>query len=455
MKRLRILLSAHELSPSQGSECAEGWNLVTRLAQYHDITVLYARGSQFAPNAYETAIKKFYSENTNEYNIEFIAIPQPRLTLLVAAINKRISKTGSSIGIPFLYYFGYRQWQKEAYKTASLLLKSSSFAPGSSPGQAFRLSLFALVHHLTSINFREPGYLWKLGVPFIWGPTGGTAKLPLKFASDLGFRTQLSENLRNLVNAIALRFKKRITEAIKRSSLIYTFSQEDLELFKLKGAKSVELMLDAGCQSPNLAVLQSDSLTVSQSHRLKILWVGQLIRRKALDILLNAVSGDPELEERVEITIVGNGPLRSRYQQQISRLGLTNTTITGWLSHEEVFNHMISSDVLVHTSYREATSNVIPEALSCGLPVICHDICGMAIAVTDQCGIKVPLESHEKSVTGFRQALRIFIAPQPATGNRHPATFLREGALARATELSWDHMANRIALDYARIANQS
>lgn len=446
MKRLRILLSAHELSPYQGSECAEGWNLVTRLAQYHDITVFYARGSQFIPDAYETAIKKYYTENPNEFNIKFIPIPQPRLTLLVASINKRISKTGSSIGIPFLYDFGYRLWQKSAYRYAKAHLEPRTSHP----------IPFSIVHHLTSINFREPGYLWKLGLPFIWGPTGGTAKLPPKFASDLGFRTQVSENLRNLVNAMALRFRKRIKEAIKRSSLIYTFSHEDLELFKSKGAKSVELMLDAGCQSPSLSVSSSLGLSVSRSSSLNVLWVGQLIRRKALDILLNAVSGDPELLEKVEITIVGDGPLRARYQQQISKNGFSNTTITGWLSHEEVFNRMISSDVLVHTSYREATSNVIPEALSCGLPIICHDISGMAIAITKECGIKVPLESYEKSVLGFRQALRELLPSSPHLNNTSPhLTALKAGSLHRATDLSWNHLANRLALDYARIANQS
>jgi glycosyltransferase involved in cell wall biosynthesis len=117
---------------------------------------------------------------------------------------------------------------------------------------------------------------------------------------------------------------------------------------------------------------------------------------------------------------------------------------------------MISSDVLVHTSYREATSNVIPEALSCGLPVICHDISGMAIAVTQECGIKVPLESHEKSVLGFRQALRELLPTSQNLNTTSPhLAALKSGSLHRATDLSWDHFANRLALDYARITNQS
>lgn len=41
-KQLNILISAHEMSPYQGSECAEGWNIVKRLGEYHNITVLYS-----------------------------------------------------------------------------------------------------------------------------------------------------------------------------------------------------------------------------------------------------------------------------------------------------------------------------------------------------------------------------------------------------------------------------
>jgi hypothetical protein len=38
MKRLRVLISSHEFSPEQGSECAVGWNIATRMAAYHDVT---------------------------------------------------------------------------------------------------------------------------------------------------------------------------------------------------------------------------------------------------------------------------------------------------------------------------------------------------------------------------------------------------------------------------------
>ena len=79
MKRLKVLISAHELSPVQGSECAEGWNIVTRLAEYHDVTVIYAKGSQFSPNDYELAVEAWLSESGNLQNVPvFVAVHTKR-----------------------------------------------------------------------------------------------------------------------------------------------------------------------------------------------------------------------------------------------------------------------------------------------------------------------------------------------------------------------------------------
>ena len=43
---------------------------------------------------------------------------------------------------------------------------------------------FDLVHQVNFMTFREPGYLWTLDAPFVWGPWGGGAELPLAFLAD-------------------------------------------------------------------------------------------------------------------------------------------------------------------------------------------------------------------------------------------------------------------------------
>lgn len=111
-RRLRVLIIAHECSPVQGSECATGWNIITRLSAYHDVTVLYASGSQREPHSYVASIDKFIQENGPVAGVRFVNIDQPKFTRSIASFNKFFAGLGS-IGLPLLYYIGYRYWQKQ------------------------------------------------------------------------------------------------------------------------------------------------------------------------------------------------------------------------------------------------------------------------------------------------------------------------------------------------------
>ena len=119
------------------------------------------------------------------------------------------------------------------------------------------------------------------------------------------------------------------------------------------------------------------------------------------------------------------------------------------VKHSAVFEMMAKADVFVHTSIQEATSSVIMEALTMGLPVVCHDAFGMSMAINDSCGIKVPLISPEESVKGFHKAMEKILV------DRDFLKKLKSGAYKRAAETSWDVMAETMANDYIVIANKN
>lgn len=429
--RLNVLVSAHELNPYGGSECAEGWNVVTRLSKYHNITVLYASGSQFDPFSYESAIKDYFSKNKDLSNINFIAIPQTRVTTLISLINKKITRKKSSIGNPFLYYLGYSLWEKQAYTVAKELCRTSKFD---------------IIHHLTSISFREPGLLWKLGIPFVWGPTGGLSRIPFQFYKYLGYKAYSKEFIRNSVNHIQFFSHYRVRQALKHSSLIYTFSKEDELQFSKRSGNKPKILLDA-------ATYCTFKVNVPDTNKylpLKLVWCGELIQRKSLDIVLYAINSAPELKDKIILKVIGGGPLEEYYKTLSETLGFVNCIEwLGKVDRQVVFDIMNESDLLVHSSYREATSHVIPEALSHGLPVVCHDINGMSIAVTNECGIKIPLISPEKSIEGFKEALIKLV------NNHVELNRLKIGAIKRSKELSWDKMVETIANDYINIYNRN
>lgn len=427
MKRLNILISAHELSPFLGSECAEGWNIVSRLGKYHNVSVLYAKTNQLNTNDYESMLEIYYSSNPNPYKIDFIPIAQPKSTQCIVSLNKLISRDISSIGNPFLYYIGYSFWQKKAYKEAKKICKVKNID---------------IVHHLTSISYREPGFLWKLPIPFIWGPTGGMSKIPSSFYRFLGLKSTFFELIRTSINTLQFYTNIRIYKAIKKSAIIYTFSKEDQSIFQKRSNNKPRLMLDAASIIPELNIKNSSS----DSKYISVLWCGQLIKRKALEIILYALCSDNQLKEKIKLKIVGTGPLEQYYKTLAAKLNIESCIEwTGQVDRQSVFNIMNKSDLFIHSSYREATSNVIPEALANGLPVICHDINGMSIAVTENSGIKIPLISPAKSILGFKDAILYLI------NNPEELSRLKVGAVKRAKELSWDSMVEIIAKDYIEI----
>ena len=179
----------------------------------------------------------------------------------------------------------------------------------------------------------------------------------------------------------------------------------------------------------------------------KLLWVGRLEERKAINILLEAVKSLKELKDIFEIQIIGNGSQEYLLESKIEELKAYKISWLKNVKHDDIFVIMKNSDILIHTSYREATTNVIPEALSMGLPVICHKISGMDIVINDSCGIKIPLISPEVSIAGFAAAIKLLITDMKFLDN------LKQGVKKRAMEISWDNIAEEIASDYIQIYN--
>jgi glycosyltransferase involved in cell wall biosynthesis len=423
-----VLIIAHEFSPMQGSECAEGWNIVTRLASYHNVTVLYASGSQANPNGYVNAINDFIKKQGPVEGLTFINIDQPKSTKMIASGNKAFSKLGA-IGLPVLYYLGYKYWQKAAFKKAKQLHQEEKFD---------------VIHQLTQIAFREPGLWWKLGIPFFWGPTGGVTTLPKKFYELLSGKNKMLERIRTFSNFYQFNYSSRVIKANKLASVIYAFSKEDAQLFKKRATGEIKLMLDAGSANHSFPDMERKT----SSTVLKGIWCGQLIERKAAIILLKALALSEATKKQVQFQIVGGGSLEKMLHEEAARLGLDNIEWIKNVSRETVFHLMSNADFCVHTSIREATSNVIPEALSCGLPVICHDVNGMSIAINDTCGIKIPFISPAESIEGFHKAITTLVQ------NKNYLDQLKSGAAIRSQEISWVKMAETIATDYSEIVNR-
>ena len=432
-KRLTVLVSAHEVSPVLGSECSSGWNVLTRLGEYHNIVVLHAETNQFETNNYKEEIEKLWDQG-EENSVKFVSIPQPNITKIIAGLNRLLSPAKTSVGIPPLYFLGVYFWERAVFRQAKWLMRSTQFD---------------LVHHFNHISYREPGLLYKTGLPFIWGPVSGAFNLPLPFLSDRPFGFRVKFILRNFLSRWRNRFAVRIKNAARNASLILYVTPGDKLFFESKNCHHIRPSLDVGA---NVAFQSSESTEAFSAPQtddfLRVLWVGRLDYIKSLDILLKALGGDEGLLSKVQLTIVGDGELLNHYKAMAVEQGIHNILWAGAVSNAEVFDFMKSADVLVHTSVKEAGSAVVLEALSVGLPVICHDAFGFSYTITESCGLKVPFKDPRESIQGFNRALwRCINDPELVPS-------LKLGAKDRASNLSWDYLAKSIAIDYSNIISE-
>ena len=301
---------------------------------------------------------------------------------------------------------------------------------------------FDLVHQLNIVCYREPGYLWKLGVPFIWGPVGGAVSMPWPYFSMLGWRDRALYGVRNLVNWLQMRIKQRCRRAARSARHIWATNEDSRRMIAQVWGCPCEVMLESGTQPvPDAAVRNYDG-----TRPLRLAWSGSHTGRKALPILLHALAR-LKAHANVEVMILGSGPQSAQCRALAVRLGVEPMIRwLGQLPRAQAVAQVAAADVFVSTSVQEETSLVVTEALSLGLPVICHDACGMGIAVTEACGIKVPSRRTSKSIEGFAAAIQ-FLSANPSAVQR-----LSAGALDRAVELSWSANARRMADMYHRVA---
>jgi len=324
--------------------------------------------------------------------------------------------------IPGVGYLSYNLWQRRALRLARALHKEVGFD---------------LVHHVNIIGFREPGYLWKLGLPFVWGPIGGTQNYPWRFLLEAGVPGALSEAVRNVLNRLQFRWSCRVRRACRvAASVIAANSTGQRDFMRVHGVSPI-LMREVG-----VAEVCDRRPQRMPYDRLRILWSGSLITRKALSILIKALAQLPT-GVKFELRVVGDGPLRSRSARLACRLGIDrHVTWLGQLSHSDALEQYSWADVFVFTSLRDTGGTVVPEALAAGLPVVCLDHQGVHDVVTDDCGIRIPVTTPV-DVVGRLSDTIADLASDPLRLEQ-----LSLGALERAHDYVWSRRGEQLAAVY-------
>lgn len=120
--------------------------------------------------------------------------------------------------------------------------------------------------------------------------------------------------------------------------------------------------------------------------------VGQFIRRKGFDVLLEAWQA---LDGKAQLIIIGGGGERESYERMIERSGYQNVKILDYMDKEALFRYYLASDCFVLPTREDVWGLVVNEAMAVGLPVITTDRCnaGLELIENGVNGYIVPVEN--------------------------------------------------------------
>jgi len=142
-----------------------------------------------------------------------------------------------------------------------------------------------------------------------------------------------------------------------------------------KKSKNLKLILNG----VDLTEIYSQKIVTPELQKFKedkkfiIGYIGQLIPRKGLDILLKAVSGISEF--KWHMVVVGEGEQRSELER-LSRCLKIDEKITYFGYRSDRLSFMKGLDLFVLPSWLEGVPRCLLEAMSMGVPVVATDIAG-------------------------------------------------------------------------------
>ena len=186
----KVLVCVYACSPYRGSEPGMGWNYLKLIAQRREVWAIVEQ------EKWENDICKWKREHPDELkDVHFIFIRKLRCRWL-----RKIW--------PPSYYWFYRIWHWQAYKKSLELHREIQFD---------------CVHQLNMVGFREPGYMWKLPIPFIWGPIGGLGQTDWRLLGLLPFLGKVEFFFRNVINWAHSHFLIRPRLAARKAATTNSF----------------------------------------------------------------------------------------------------------------------------------------------------------------------------------------------------------------------------------------
>jgi glycosyltransferase involved in cell wall biosynthesis len=406
---MRVLLSAYSARAGHGSEPGIGWGWARHLAEAgHDVTLLT------------------HSRNEADNRAALNVSPLPNLVMECVPSVRPIRALRTLLPSDRVgRVVEYLAWRRPALQRARRLHADAGFD---------------LVHHVTYGSIVPGSPMWRLGVPFVFGPLGSGQRAPSEARALFRRSSWLGEWLRNGIIAATGRHLNPLASApIRHAAAVVATNEATLQLARRLGARHTELMCDTGIAPDLMTSPQRES----PGQRPRVLWVSRLTPRKGVRLAVEAIAHAAQ-EIDVELHIVGDGPQRDDLERWTTELGITHRTIChGRLPWPEVIDLYARCHALLFTSVQETFGSQLVEAAAFGLPIVAVDLHGASSVLPAEAAIKTPFGDLSSTALGLSRAL-VGLLTDDVTYAR-----LSEGAIDFARSQTWPERVRRMERLYA------
>lgn len=365
-----ILVSAYAVNPYHGSEDGMGWNFILQIARFNKVIAVTRENTK-------TDIEQYMSEHphTDFSNIQFAYYDLPYWA--------RFWKKGGR-GAMLYYYL----WQ--------------FFLPQFVRKNKFNVDI---VHNLNFHNDWTPSSLWRLNKPFVWGPIGHHPRIPKDYVLHVyGWRVYVMEQLKWTLKKYFWKMDPLLRQTVSHATTVLAMNSGVERVLRLPKDKVV-YMPSVSTEAPN------ELVRAERNEEFTVLSAGRFVPLKGFDITIRAFARffhqlSAKDQATTKLVLVGDGPYK-KYLQNLAREMEVQEHVTfiAWLHRSDYKKLYKKADVFLFPSH-EGAGMVVAEALSYGLPVVCFKNEGPGEFISESCGIRVPYNRYNTSVTKFADALR-------------------------------------------------
>lgn len=366
--------------PEHGSEGGVGWRVAKALSKNHDIHVLTSESER---EAVELALAKDRYPNLS---FTFFGTNAPYHE------NRLIARIQS--------WARYLDWTKQSLDIASALIAQKPFD---------------VAHHVTYSSWRVPSPLWRLNLPFVWGPVGGAATYPLHLLAKLSIRSAAFEVARSLSNRQASH-SSALRDCARNSSAVIASNRETFDkLLVLRDTSDgMHQLFPTFFTDQQIAVFRCDPADKPPADPICLFSGGNIIGSKGLIFALEGLRVAAQQGIKWRLTVGGYGPEVPFLKRKARAFGIGK-----WIdfhmgfSGEDYIAKLKESHVFILPSFRENAGITMLEAMLAACVPVIIDASAQAGVVNESCGFKIPVgKAADVSASLANAVIRLAQNPQ-------------------------------------------